>query len=212
MDTFAAARVAFDPSQLGERMGALLNSVVVPRPIAWISTRSRDGIDNLAPHSYFTVASVDPPILQFTSLGPKDTLRNVRDTGEFVVNVATRALAETVNATATEYPPDTGEFDALGIAREEAARVAPPRVAASPIAIECRAAGEVAFPASTVVFGEVVHVAVQPAVLRDGLVAPDLLAPVGRLGRSDWAALGETFALRRIPYTEVADRDRQRTR
>ncbi len=212
MDTAAAERVAFDPSDHGERFGALLNSVVVPRPIAWISTRSRDGIDNLAPHSYFTVASVDPPIVQFTSLGPKDTLRNVRDTGEFVVNVATRSLADAVNATATDFPPAIGEFDAVGIEREASARVTPPRVAASPIAIECRAAGEVAFPASTVVFGEIVHVAVHAAVLRHGLVVPELLDPVGRLGRADWAALDEVFSLRRIPYAEVAGRDHRRRR
>ena len=202
MSTAIGERIDFDPRLLGERLGGLLNSLVVPRPIAWVSTRSRNGVDNLAPHSYFRVASVHPPVVQFTSLGAKDSLRNVRETGEFVVNVATYDLARAVNATATEYPPEVREFDAVGLAREPSARVGPPRVAASPVVLECRAAGEAAFPAATVVFGEVVHVAVKPAVLRDGAVAPDLLDPVARLGRSDWTRLGEVFELRRIPYGE----------
>ncbi len=197
-------RADIDPAEMGDRLGALLNTLVVPRPIAWVSTRSREGVDNLAPHSYFTVASIHPPIVQFTSLGQKDTLRNVRETGEFVVSVATAELASAVNATATEYLPGESEFDAVGLAREPSVVVRPPRVAASPVAIECRAAGEVAFPAATVVFGEVVRIAIAPWVLRDGLVAPDLLDPVARLGRADWARLGEVFALRRIPYGELA--------
>ncbi len=171
---------------------------MLPRPIAWVSTRSAAGVDNLAPHSFFTVASARPPVVSFTSVGTKDTLRNVRETGEFVVCLSGRAMAEQVNATGTNHPASTSEFDAAGLEREPSARVAPPRVAASPGALECRAAGEAVFGDSTVVFGEVVHVAVARAVLADdGLPDPVLLDPVARLGRDQWAALGEVFALRR---------------
>ena len=174
---------------------------MLPRPIAWVSTRSAAGVDNLAPHSFFTVASADPPVVSFTSVGVKDTLRNVRATGEFVVCLAGRALAEAVNATGTDHPASTSEFDAAALAREPSARVAPPRVAASPVALECRAAGEAAFGDSTVVFGQVVHVAVARTVLAaDGLPDPALLDPAARLGRDQWAGLGEVFSLRRVPY------------
>jgi len=104
MSTAIGERIDLDPRLLGVCLGGLLNSLVVPRPIAWVSTRSRNGVDNLAPHSYFTGASVHPPVVQFTSLGAKDSLRNVCESGEFVVNVATYDLACAGNATATEYP------------------------------------------------------------------------------------------------------------
>jgi flavin reductase (DIM6/NTAB) family NADH-FMN oxidoreductase RutF len=189
----------FDPRILGRDVYALLNSIVVPRPIAWVSTRSASGVDNLAPHSYFTVSSVQPPVVQFTSVGVKDSLRNVRETGEFVINVSTQPLVDAVNRTATTFAPDVDEFLAAGLATEPSEMVAPLRVAASPVAIECCFADERSFGDSTVVFGEVLHIAVDPAVLRDGQVAPDLLAPVARLGGSMWSELGTVFDLERIP-------------
>lgn len=196
------ARVDFDPKQLGKDVYALLNSIVVPRPIAWVSTRSRGGIDNLAPHSYFTVSSVQPPVVQFTSIGVKDSLRNVRETGEFVINVSTEQLVESVNRTATRFPSEVDEFLAVGLTVEPSEMVAPPRVAESPIAIECCLVDERSFGDSTVVFGEVLHIAVDPAVLRDGTVAPELLAPVARLGGSLWSSLGEIFDLHRVAVEE----------
>src|ERR1700742_3438957 len=107
----ALVRTDFDPGTEGPaRFYRLLNAVVVPRPIAWVSSTSAAGVDNLAPHSFFTVASVTPPGVQFTTVGPKDTLRNVRATGEFVVNLAPEPLFELINETATDYPPEIGEF------------------------------------------------------------------------------------------------------
>lgn len=200
------ARVEFDPAELGRAVYPLLNSVVVPRPIAWVSTRSAAGRDNLAPHSFFTVASVVPPVVQFTSVGAKDSLRNVRETGEFVVNIVTRELAEQANLTATPFAHGVSEFDAAGLRREPSALVGPPRVAASPVVLECRSAGERSFGDSTVVFGEVVAVAVDPAVLVGSPERPGVdlraLAPVSRLGADDWAEVGEVFALRRLPLDE----------
>lgn len=176
---------------------SLLNAVVVPRPVAWVSTRRRDGGDNLAPHSYFTVSSVRPPVVQFTSVGLKDSQRNALETGEFVVSVCTRDLAEAVNLTSIDAPPDVSEFDLAGLTREPSRVVAPPRVAESPVALECRVAGSHSFGESTVVFGEVVWIAVKPEVMREGKVAIDLLRPVSRLGGRDFGAVGEVFALRR---------------
>lgn len=195
-------RVDFNPADLGPAVYPLLNSIVLPRPIAWVSTRSQDGHDNLAPHSYFTVASVAPPVVCFTSIGEKDTLRNIRETGEFIVNVTPRGLLAQVNGSSTGFPPERSEFDEVGVTREPAEMVAPPRVAESPVAIECRLAGERSFGASTVVFGEVLHIAVSPSVLDDGGVQPDLLDPVARLGGSLFAALGELITLERIPFGE----------
>ncbi len=185
-----------------------LTATVLPRPIAWVSTTAPDGTDNLAPHSFFTVASTDPPVVSFTSVGTKDSLRNVRATGEFVVCLTPRGLAEEVTATATDSPRGRSEYDAVGLAREPSRRVRPPRVAASPVALECRAAGERSFGRSTVVFGLVVHVAASRAVLGpDGLPDPRLLDPVTRLGRDAWGALGEVFDLRRAPYADLDVRD-----
>ena len=109
----------------------LLTAVVVPRPIAWVSTLSGTGVVNLAPHSFYTVACARPPIVQFTSVGRKDTLRNVLATGEFVVNLATAPLLDQVNNSSARFAPDQSEVDALGIAMEPSVRVRPPRVVGS---------------------------------------------------------------------------------
>jgi flavin reductase (DIM6/NTAB) family NADH-FMN oxidoreductase RutF len=176
---------------------------VVPRPIAWVSTRSADGVDNLAPHSFFTIAGIQPAVLSFTSVGLKDTLRNVLETREFVVCLSPEPLLDQVNASATDFPAGTSEFDAVGVEREPSARVAPPRVAASPVALECVLAATQEFGSCTVVFGQVVHVAVDEAVLRDGRPAVDLLQPLSRLGANEWATIGDVTSHRRVPFGEL---------
>lgn len=202
-----AVRRDFDPAELGGAVYPLLNSVVVPRPIAWVSTRSATGVDNLAPHSFFTISSVTPPVVQFTSVGTKDSLRNAQATGEFVVCLSTEALLDQVNATATDFPADVSEFDAVGVAREPSRLVGPPRVAGSPVALECRLAGTRDFGGgSTVVFGEVVWIAVDEQVLRDGRPAIDLLQPVARLGSDEWSTIGAVTHHRRVPYAELQGR------
>ncbi|MDX6220429.1 MAG: hypothetical protein QOJ48_2110 [Frankiales bacterium] len=197
-------RQDLDPAELGLRVYPWLNSVVVPRPIAWVSSRSATGVDNLAPHSFFTVAGVDPPVLSFTSVGAKDTLRNVRATREFVVCMATEPLTEKVNATATDFPADTSEFDVVGLTRETSAKVAPPRVAESPVALECRYVDERSFGSCTVVFGEVVHLSVAESVLHDGRPEITLLRPMARLGANEWSTIGEVSDHRRIPWSELS--------
>jgi flavin reductase (DIM6/NTAB) family NADH-FMN oxidoreductase RutF len=194
----------YDPADLGRAIYPLLNSVVVPRPIAWVSTTSADGVDNLAPHSFFTISSVSPPVVQFTSVGTKDSLRNARTTGEFVVSLCPEELIEQVNLTGTDYPSDVSEFDAVGLTREPSRLVRPPRVAESPVAIECRLVGTRDFGGDdTVVFGEVVWVAVDERVLRNDRPAIDLLRPVARLGAAEWCTIGEVSSRRRVPYAEV---------
>lgn len=179
----------------------LLTATIVPRPIAWVSSRSADGVPNLAPHSFFTVASADPATIQFTSVGTKDSLRNIQATGEFVVCLTPLGLIDEVNATGTNYPAEIDEFDAAGLAREPSATVAPERVAGSPVALECTLADTLEIGNSTVVFGRVRHIAIDKAVLAaDGLPDIHALAPVARLGRNEWALLGEIRQIDRIPY------------
>lgn len=196
-------RLDLDPAELGSRIYPWLTSVVVPRPIAWVSTRSADGIDNLAPHSFFTVAGIDPPVLSFTSVGEKDSLRNVLATSEFVVCFCSEPLIEQVNLTGTDFPADQSEFDAAGLTREPSSKVTPCRVAESPVAMECRLVGTKQFGACTVVYGEVVHVAVSDDVIRDGRPVIDLLKPVARLGANQWSTIGTVSERRRVPFTEL---------
>lgn len=197
-------RAEFDPVQLGPAVYGLLNSLVVPRPIAWVGTRSAAGVDNLAPHSFFTISSVQPPVVQFTSVGAKDSLRNCLDTGEFTVSLCSEELLDRVNVSATDYPAEVSEFDAAGVTREPSKLVAPPRVAESPAALECRVIGTKDFGGgSTVVFGEVVWVVVDEDALRDGRPAVDLLRPLARLGAEEWSAIGAITNRSRIRFDSL---------
>ncbi|MEV0741376.1 flavin reductase family protein [Streptomyces sp. NPDC050549] len=196
-------RTEYNPAQLEPiAVYRLLTSTVVPRPIAWVSTVSADGVDNLAPHSFFTISSVTPPIVQFTSVGRKDSLRNVEATGQFVVNLAPEPLADEVNRTATDFPHGVGEFDAVGVAREDSARVKAPRVARSPAALECELHSTLRLGDSTVVFGRVVHIAVDETVLENGHPEITRMRPLARLGKDEWSTIGDVLDLRRIRYTD----------
>lgn len=207
-----SGRLGLDPDTVPGGIYHLLNAVVVPRPIAWVSTRSESGVDNLAPHSYFTISSVIPPVVQFTSVGAKDSLRNARATGQFVVSVCTEALSHEVNVTGVPFPSEDSEFDAAGLTREPSARVAPFRVAESPVSLECEVAGEHSFGASTVVFGRVVWVAVKPHVIAGDRVDIELLRPIARLAGADYSTIGEVFSIRRQSHEEwLAAREREQT-
>ena len=196
-------RTDFDPDAMPPRaFYKLLTSVVVPRPIAWVSSVSADGVDNLAPHSFFTVSCVTPPIVQFTSVGRKDSLTNVEATGEFVVNLAPEPLFEQVNATATDFPASLSEFDAVGLAREPALKVKASRVAASPVALECVLHATIRLGDCVVVFGRVVHAAVDDQVLDGAHPAIERLRPLSRLGRNQWGVTDRVRAISRIPYAD----------
>jgi len=180
----------------------LLKAVVVPRPIAWVSTLSTDGVANLAPHSFFTVASQLPPIVQFTSIGRNDSLRNAVETGEFVISMANRELFEQINATGTNYPPEVDEFEAVGVESEPSELVRPPRVAGSPASVECITESTVEFEHSVVVFGRVVAIAVDEAVLEGDHPDINRLKPLARLGRDEWSEIGAVLRVSRIAYEE----------
>lgn len=184
----------------------LLTALVVPRPIAWVSTVSAAGVRNLAPHSYFQLVGHEPPHVVFSSSGRKDTLDNVEATGEFVVNLTTMHVVEQMNATALDAPADVDEFDRVGIESAPSRIVTPDRVAHARAAFECRLREQVPLGSSTLLIGEIVHLVVSDAVWRDGRVRTELLDPVCRLSGRDYARLGERFSLDR-PSWPVADGD-----
>lgn len=196
-------RTDFDPAEMpGYDFYKLLNSVVVPRPIAWVSSTSGEGVDNLAPHSFFTVACVTPPIVQFTSVGRKDSQRNIEETREFVVNLTPEPLFEQVNATATDFPNSDDEFAEVGVEREPSLRVGPPRVAGSPVALECALHGTLSLGDCTIVLGRVVHAAIDEDVLVDGHPEIERLRPLARLGKDEWSTIGEVRTISRIPHDD----------
>ncbi|HJQ05194.1 MAG TPA: flavin reductase family protein [Nocardioides sp.] len=179
------------------RAYTLLGALVVPRPIAWVSTLSADGVGNLAPHSYFTVVSTTPPMVAFTSVGAKDTLANVEATREFVVNLATEPLVDQVNRSSAPYSPDRDEAAELAIAMEPSETVAPYRVTASPAAMECRLDRVVPLGNSFLVIGEVLAFSLRADALEDGYPVMDRLRPLSRLGRNEWGRPPEVMRIDR---------------
>lgn len=190
-------RTDFPAEDPGVNIYKLMTAVVVPRPIAWVSTVSEDGLVNLAPHSFYTVACARPPIVQFTSVGKKDTLRNVLATGEFVVNLASAPLLAQVNNSAARFAPDQSEVDRLNIEMEPSLRVAPPRVARSPVSIECTLHSTNELGDSTVIMGNVQMICVADEVLVNGHPDFALLDPLARLGKDEWALHFEVVAIPR---------------
>jgi hypothetical protein len=152
------------------------NAIVGPRPIGWISTRSASGVNNLAPYSFFNAFNYVPPIIGFASIGYKDTLRNIEETGEFVWNLTTRALADAMNQSCAAVGPEVSEFDLAGLTPLASEVVAPPRVAESPVTLECRRTqilqlqgADGAQVETWLVLGEVVAVHIDQKLLKDGV-------------------------------------------
>ena len=183
-----------------------LTSTVTPRPIAWVSTRSHDGVSNLAPFSYFQVISSDPPTL-LINVGlkdgmPKDTARNAQDTGELVVQLVGAEQAEAMNASAAALPHGISEFEHCGIASEPAQLVNVSRVCAAPIAFECRVTQILPYPAESpncqLIFAEVLLAHVDDKVLDErGRIDPARLDLVGRLGGSQYRFTRDRFDMQR---------------
>lgn len=166
-----------------------LASILGPRPIGWISTRSATGRINLAPYSFFNVFNYKPPIVAFSSVGWKDTIRNVRDSGEFVVNLATRALAEQVNLSSAELASTEDEFSFTGLDPLASRHLAAPRVRQSPVSLECKLtqlqqlAGLDGQKLQTwMAFGEVVAVHVARSLLKEGVYDTAAARPILRGG------------------------------
>ncbi|WP_296507817.1 flavin reductase family protein [Rhodoferax sp.] len=152
------------------------NAIVGPRPIGWISSRAPDGVLNLAPYSFFNAFNYVPPIVGFSSIGAKDTLRNIQATGEFVWNLVTKELAEAMNQTCAPVGPDVDEFSLAGLTPAASNLVAVPRVQESPVSFECRCTQIVQLQTATgatvpswLILGEVVGVHLDRRLLVDGV-------------------------------------------
>jgi len=153
-----------------------MNSIVAPRPIGWVATRGRDGSVNLAPYSFFNLFNYRPPIVGFCSIGAKDSLRNARETGEFVWNLAVRAVAEQMNATSASAHYGVNEFELAHLTPARSRLVNVPRVAESPVNFECKVTQIVQLTehsgkpvSSWLTLGEVVGVHISRALLKDGV-------------------------------------------
>jgi flavin reductase (DIM6/NTAB) family NADH-FMN oxidoreductase RutF len=182
---------------------------IAPRPIGWISTLSRDGVPNLAPFSFFNGVQDRPPVVMFVNNGPhrdglvKDSAINAEETGEFVVNLATWDLRDQVVTTAAHVPRGTDEFALAGLETAPSRLVKPPRVAASPIHLECVFRLAISLPrreaewSNRMVFGEVVGVHINETVLTNGMVDTAKTQPLVRLGYLDYAAVRDVFQMRR---------------
>ena len=167
-------------------------AIVAPRPIGWVSTLSASGIPNLAPYSFFNAVGDSPPMIAFSSSGPKDSLTNVEATGEFVWNMATRALAEAMNASSAAVSAETDEFTLAGLETATSRIVSPPRVAASPASLECRLLQIVRLhdldgqpTVNSLVIGQVVGVHIRRIFLRDGIFDTGAAHPIMRAGYRD---------------------------
>jgi flavin reductase (DIM6/NTAB) family NADH-FMN oxidoreductase RutF len=189
----------FDPDEAPAGMQHLLNAVVAPRPIAWVSTYAADGTPNVAPHSYTTIFNVDPPIVGFVSSGRKDTLNNVESSGAFICNFAGHDLAEAMNLTSADFPPDVSEFSWAGLTPVPGDAVHAPRVGEAPVAFECRVADIHPIPGthSVLVLGEVVRVHTAERLWQGDRLDVAALDPVGRTTGSGYARLGEQFQMKR---------------
>ncbi|MYB17255.1 MAG: flavin reductase family protein [Chloroflexi bacterium] len=186
-----------------------LSALVVPRPIGWISTLSSDGTANLAPYSFFNGVGYNPPQVMFAATGNhdhgglKDAVRDAQATGEFVVNLATWELREQMSASSVPAPSSVDEFEYAGLAKAPARLVKCPRVADSPVHLECLHIRSVELdcqdPNETniVVFGQVIGVHIDDRVLTDGRVDFLKLRPIGRLGYMDYVEVNNAFTMQR---------------
>lgn len=183
----------------------LLNSIVVPRPIAWVGTLAADGTPNLAPFSFFTIASSDPPIVLVSFSGQrsgriKDSLLNAEETGEFTVSLVHRELVDEMNQSSANYPREADEFIAANIERAESTLVSPPRVAAARVSLEAKVTQVVPVDgsASVLMLGQVLMAHIDESILgEDGLINAAALKPLSRLGRNEYSEIGEIFPLQR---------------
>lgn len=188
-----------------QRTYRLLTATIAPRMVGLVATRSALGVDNLAPYSAFTFVSVEPPLIGFTSFGVKDTVNNIRETGEFSVTVATPGHIAQFNQTAASFPADVSEFVECGIAPEPGTFVSAPRPAAGRCTVECRLHEIARFGDSHFVVGEVIGWVVDAEAIDDGHPEgphpmPEVLRPVAKLGTDEWATLGGVFRLDRPAY------------
>jgi flavin reductase (DIM6/NTAB) family NADH-FMN oxidoreductase RutF len=183
------------------------NAIVGPRPIGWISSHDAQGRLNLAPYSFFNAFNYTPPIIGFASIGAKDTIRNVRQTGEFAWNLVNRPLAEAMNASCASVPPEVNEFDLAGLTPTPSRVISVPRVAQSPVSFECRVTQIIQLQGADgaqvetwLTLGEVVAVHIAKVLLKDGVYDTAAARPILRGGGpADYFEIGaeQLFRMRR---------------
>ena len=191
-----------------------LNAIIVPRPIGWISTLNINGVSNLAPYSFFNAVAYNPPQVMFSATskhrsgGLKDAVSDAQKTGEFVVNLATWNLRKQMNASSVPAPSDVDEFLYSGLTKEESILVKCPRVAESPIHLECRYTRSLnilsndSTNSNTVVFGEVIGIHLDDRVLVNGKIDLLQIRPIGRLGYFDFVEVNNVFSMVRPDWDE----------
>ncbi len=198
------------PDQTSHReMYRILLNAVGPRPIAWVSTISKNGRPNLAPFSFFNVVSAKPPMLGFAPSirqlenghEPKGTLVNIQETGEFVVNVVTFDLAPAMNVSSGDYEHGVNEFKLAGLEMRPSELVQPPHVAASPVSFECKLHQIIEFgsepPSGSWVIGEVVSVRLEDRIMKDGKIDGNALDLIGRMGGMQYTRTTDRFEMPR---------------
>jgi flavin reductase (DIM6/NTAB) family NADH-FMN oxidoreductase RutF len=183
----------------------MFKACIIPRPIAWISTISAEGITNLAPFSYFQAIADAPPMVMFAAsakesdMTPKDTVVNIEETGEFVINFTTASLAELVNLSSIKLSYNDSEIEKFHIPTKPSKIVKAPSVSISPVNFECIHVQTIDIPLTTrgnkMIMGKVVGMSIDDAVIRDGRVDPKLLDPLYRLGYSEYSTLNEIINL-----------------
>lgn len=184
-------------------------SLVVPRPIGWVSSQDQTGQVNLAPYSFFNAVASAPPIVMFASNGPhaegglKDTVKNIEETGEFVCNIATWELREQMNATSGALPRSTNEFEVANLTPVPAVLIKAPRVGESPVHLECKHLHTLSLPSTDpaqpnkVVFGQVLGVHIADSIIVDGRIDVERLKPIARLGYMDYTVVEHIFHMPR---------------
>lgn len=185
----------------------ILIGSIVPRPIAWVSSRSADGVDNLAPFSFFNAFGADPPMIGFApgwkeiqgeNRIPKDTMRNIEQTGEFVVNIVSKSLAEQMNQTSAPYAADVDEFQRAQLAKEPSNLVAPPAVRDALVNYECKLIQLFQHGNNNLVIGEVIGMRISDAIINERHhIDAAALDAVGRLGGNWYATTRDRFEIRR---------------
>jgi flavin reductase (DIM6/NTAB) family NADH-FMN oxidoreductase RutF len=194
-----------DPAPLSPQdVYRLLTGIVVPRPIAWVTTRSPAGVTNLAPFSCFTFVSSEPPMIGI-NVGLrngelKDTARNILDTGEFVVNIGDETMIRQIHLSAVAHPPDMSETELLELETADSVRVAIPRLAQAPINLECRLREALAFgdAGTRFIVGEVLMFHIRDGLCERGKIDTLKLRPVCRLAGQNYASLGQIYSMESV--------------
>ncbi len=198
----------FDPLEIDQKaIYKLLTGAVIPRPIGWISSVSPSGVPNLAPFSFFNAIGDDPPHVMFSTVRSnntnKDTLNNVLETKEFVVNMVTEDTVERMNRTAEIVAPEVNEFELAGLTPIASVKVKPARVKESPITMECELVHHYTlenhkYGGATIIIGKIVMFHIDESVLlEDHKINLETYKPVARLAGSNYAKLGEIFSIKR---------------